>query len=61
MGSYYQAKDSQGSIYQVTGREKNLLLSIYAEIDDITMEGARDCYRTTYPVAIPKSLVLSMS
>lgn len=38
MGSYYQAKDSQGNIYQVTGREKNLLLSIYAEIDDIAMD-----------------------
>jgi len=38
MSSYYQAKDSQGNIYQVTGREKNLLLSIYAEIDGIAMD-----------------------
>jgi hypothetical protein len=38
MGSYYQAEDSQGNIYQVTGREKNLLLSIYAEIDCIAMD-----------------------
>lgn len=38
MSSHYQAKDSQGNIYQVTGREKNLLLSIYAEIDHIAMD-----------------------
>ena len=38
MSSHYQAKDPQENIYQVTGREKNLLLSIYAEIDDIAMD-----------------------
>ncbi|MCX5964822.1 MAG: hypothetical protein NT070_17300 [Cyanobacteria bacterium] len=38
MGSHYQTKDSQGNIYQVTDREKSLLLSIYEEIDDIAMD-----------------------
>lgn len=44
MSSYYQAKDSQGNIYQVTGREKNLLLSIYAEIDAIAMDEKWDTF-----------------
>ncbi len=38
MGSHYSTKDCQGNIYQVTDREKSLLLSIYAEIDDIAMD-----------------------
>jgi|688.fasta_scaffold322395_2 hypothetical protein len=49
MSSCYQSKDSQGNIYQVTGREKNLLLAIYAEIDHIAMdEKWNDFWFATY-------------
>lgn len=44
MSSYYQTKDSKGNIYQVTGREKNLLLSIYTEIDHIAMDKKWDSF-----------------
>jgi hypothetical protein len=47
----YQARDSKGNIYEVNGRDKNLLIKIYESIDSIASnEEWESFWKETYKV-----------